>query len=178
VAERLIELLELPLATPIQTAAIQHDPGNRLVLDFYHANGRNKVTVPAAEGRVRVEVWRASLWKYLSTLHVTTAAFRSGDARMQLWAWYNEFAHVVFAGAAGGSSGWMETLNRLHRLPGAWRGYPWVGLPGVVSLGLWAIGASGLFPWLEKRSERRAGGAMLAPGVGLTGTLIVWMRAG
>ena len=35
---------------------------------------------------------RASLWKYLSTLHVTTAAFKSGDWRMQVWAWWNEFA--------------------------------------------------------------------------------------
>jgi hypothetical protein len=227
VAERVIELLHLPLATPIQKAAIQHDSANRLVLDFYHANGRNKVTVLAGEGRVRVDVWRASLWKYLSTLHVTTAAFHSGDARMQLWAWYNEFAMwcllaLMASGAAiwlttrlrrrhwirsvhfyvaasclpflalygvtavrmahrtwlGGVAGWMATLDRMHRLPGAWRGYPWVLLPGLVSLGLWAMGTSGLFLWFEKRSERRAGGALLVLGVGLASTLIVWMRAG
>jgi len=227
VAERAIQLLHLPLATPIQKAAIQHDAAGRLVLDFYHANGRHKVTVLAGEGRLRVDVSRASLWKYLSTLHVTTAAFRSGDERMQLWAWYNEFAmwclllqmasgagiwltarprrrhwvrrvHFYVAVGSlpplliygvtavqmahrtwfGGAAGWMESLNRLHRLPAAWRGYPWVALPGLVSLGLLALGATGLILWFEKRNERRTGGAMLAFGFGLAGTLIVWMRAG
>jgi hypothetical protein len=237
VAERVIELLHLPLATPIQQAAIQHDAANRLVLDFYHANGRHTVTVLAGEGRLRVATSRASVLKYLSTLHVTTAAFRSGDARMQLWAWYNEFAmwcllllmasgvaiwltarprrrnrirsvhfyvavcclpllamygitavrmahRTWFGTAAFGTARsavaaeWMETLNRMHRLPGAWRGYPWVVLPGLVSLGLLAIGATGLCLWFEKRNERRMGGAMLAFGVAVAATLIVWMRAG
>jgi hypothetical protein len=227
VAERVVELLHLPLATPVQKAAIQHDSANRLVLDFYHANGRHKVAVLAAEGRLRVSVWRASFWKYLSTLHVTTAAFRSGDARMQLWAWYNEFAMwcllvLMASGTAiwlttrprrrsrirslhfyvavcclpflamygitavrmahrtwfGAAAGFMETLNRMHRLPGAWRGYPWVVLPGLVSMGLLAMGVTGLCLWFEKRNERRTGGAMLASGVVLAGGLIVWMRAG
>jgi hypothetical protein len=191
VAERVIELLHLPLATPIQKAAIQRDAANRLVLDFYHANGRHTVTVLAAEGRLRVSVSRASFWRYLSTLHVTTAAFRSGDARMQLWAWYNEFAmwcllllmasgmaiwltarprrrnrirsmhfyvamcslpflviygitavrmaHRTWLGTVGlgVSTGWIETLNRMHRLPGAWRGYPWLALPDWFRWGCW-----------------------------------------
>ena len=231
VAERVIELLHLPLATPVQKAAIQHDAANRLVLDFYHANGRHRVTVLAGEGRLRVSVSRASLWKYLSTLHVTTAAFRSGDARMQLWAWYNEFAmwcllllmasgvaiwlttrprrrnrirsvhfyvavcclpflamygitavrmahRAWFGGWSGVAAGFMETLDRMHRLPVAWRGYPWVVLPGLVSLGLLTIGVTGLCLWFQKRTERMTGGAMLAFGAVMAGALIVWMRAG
>jgi hypothetical protein len=92
IAEQVASLLRLSLALPIQDAVIQHDPANRLVLDFYHANGRHRVTVLEPEGKLRIEVYRASLLRYLDTLHVTTAAFRSGDLRMQLWADYNEFA--------------------------------------------------------------------------------------
>src|SRR5207253_2165329 len=92
VAERVCGLLGLSLATPIQSAVIQHDAAGNLLLDFWHANGRHRVTVLEQEGRLRVEVMRNSLWRYLGTLHATTAAFHSGDWRMQLWADYNEFA--------------------------------------------------------------------------------------
>jgi hypothetical protein len=92
VAERVVDLLHLSLATPIQSAVIQHDLENRLLLDFYHANGRHRVTVYESERRIRVETMRNSFWSYLGTLHATTAAFHSGDWRMQLWADYNEFA--------------------------------------------------------------------------------------
>jgi len=227
VAERVIDLLHLPLATPLQKAAIQHDAANRLVFDFYHANGRHKVTVLPGEGRLRVEVWRASFWTYLGTLHVTTAAFRSGDARMQLWAWYNELALWCFlAQMASGMAIWLttrprrrhwirsvhfyaaacclpflalygvtavrmahrawfrpgpgllQTLDRVHALPGGWRRYPWMALPGLVGLCLLAIGATGLFLWFEKRRERGTGGAILAFGIAVAGTLMIWMREG
>jgi hypothetical protein len=75
---------------------IQHDAARNLVLDFWHANGRHRVTVLETEGRVRVESSRAPMWRYLDTLHRTNGAFRSGDRRMQLWAWYNEFAMWSF----------------------------------------------------------------------------------
>jgi len=84
--------LHLSLATPIQSAVIQHDDSGRLVLDFWHANGRHRVTVLEGEGRLRIEVVRNSLWRYLDILHMTTGAFRSGDWRMTLWADFNEFA--------------------------------------------------------------------------------------
>jgi hypothetical protein len=92
VAERVCAQLHLSLATPVNSFAIQHDAENRLFLDFRHANGRHQVTVLEREGRIRIEVSRNSLWLYLYTLHETTAAFHSGDWRMQLWADYNEFA--------------------------------------------------------------------------------------
>jgi hypothetical protein len=44
-ADRLAAQLGLTLATPVQKAAIQHAPNGDVVLDFYHANGRDKVTV-------------------------------------------------------------------------------------------------------------------------------------
>lgn len=143
VADRVVRLLGLSLATPVHDFAIGHDAEHRLVLDFYHANGRHKVTVlglppepqaPASglavapnlavtprehPGRLRVEQTRATAWQYLSTLHVTTAAFHSGDWRMQLWAWWNEFAMWCLAVMAASGVGicWQRrgTWGRLRR---------------------------------------------------------------
>ena len=122
VAERVVRLLGLSLATPVHDFAIGHDAQGHLVLDFYHANGRHQVTVLDHPGRLRVKQTRATLWKYLTTLHVTTAAFHSGDWRMQLWAWWNEFAMWSLAVmAASGVCLWWErrgtrgTLRRVHR---------------------------------------------------------------
>jgi hypothetical protein len=92
VAERVCAQLNLSLATPVNNFAVQHDAANNLFLDFRHANGRHQVTVLEKEGRIRVEASRNSFWLYLYTLHETTAAFHSGDWRMQFWADYNEFA--------------------------------------------------------------------------------------
>ena len=118
VAGQVCTLLHLSLATPIQNAVIQHDEANRLVLDFWHANGRHRVTVLESEGRLRIEVMRNSVWRYLNTLHMTTGVFRSGDWRMTLWADYNEFAMwslgamllsgaVLGLGARGGRAAWI-----------------------------------------------------------------------
>jgi hypothetical protein len=92
VAERVCAQLNLSLATPVNSFAIQHDDANNLFLDFRHANGRHQVTVLEKDRRIRIEVSRNSLWLYIYTLHETTAAFHSGDWRMQFWADYNEFA--------------------------------------------------------------------------------------
>lgn len=108
VAERVCTLLRLSLATPIQSAVIQHDAERNLLLDFWHANGRHRVTVLEKEGRLRVEIMRNSPWSYLGTLHATTAAFHSGDWRMQLWAGYNEFAMWCLIGMiASGVALWL-----------------------------------------------------------------------
>ena len=122
VADRVVGVLSLSLATPVHDFAIQHDAQHRLVLDFYHANGRHRVTVLQDPGRLHVERTRAGIWKYLSTLHVTTAAFRSGDWRMQLWAWWNEFAMWSLAAMAlSGIWIWLRrrgvggAMRRAHR---------------------------------------------------------------
>ncbi|MCU1238006.1 MAG: hypothetical protein JWP63_5973 [Candidatus Solibacter sp.] len=115
-AERVVQVLGLSLATPVHDFAIGHDTARRLVLDFYHANGRHRVTVLG--GRIRVERTRASLWKYLSTLHVTTAAFHSGDRRMQAWAWWNEFAMwCLLVMTASGAWIWLSRRGA----KGGWR---------------------------------------------------------
>lgn len=91
VAERVVETLRISLATPVQNFAIQHDRSGALVLDFRHANGRHRITFPDP-GKMRVELTRRPLDRYLSSLHVASAAFHIGDWRMQAWAYYNEFA--------------------------------------------------------------------------------------
>jgi hypothetical protein len=115
VAERVCAALGLTLATPIQSAVIQHDGAGNLLLDFWHANGRHRVTVLRAQGTIRVETRRNSLWSYLDTLHTTTAVFRTGDWRMRLWAWYNEFAMwSLLAMLASGVWMWLSS-NPRHR---------------------------------------------------------------
>jgi hypothetical protein len=91
VAERVVQRLGLSLAKPVQNFAIQHDSLQRLVLDFRHANGRHRVTFPD-DSHLRVEITRAPLDRYLSSLHVTSAVFHPGDWRMRTWSLYNEFA--------------------------------------------------------------------------------------
>jgi hypothetical protein len=106
--------LGLSLAKPVQDFAIQHDSQHRLVLDFQHANGRQRVTFPEG-GRLRVEETRAPLDRYLASLHVASAAFHPGDWRMQAWSYYNEFAMWCLIGmTATGVWLWL-TRHPRHR---------------------------------------------------------------
>ncbi len=92
VAESVGRALGPTLAMPVQSAAIQRGNSGNLLLDMWHVNGHHRVTVFEGEGKIRVEEFRASTARYLDVLHMTTAVFRSGDWRMNAWAWYNEFA--------------------------------------------------------------------------------------
>ena len=114
VAEQVVQLLGLSLATPVQNFAIQHDEQRRLVLDFYHANGRHRVTFPDAQ-HFRVEIMRAPLARYLSSLHVASAAFHSGDWRMEAWSWYNEFAMWALIFMTGSGTWLWLTRRPRHR---------------------------------------------------------------
>jgi hypothetical protein len=76
------------------------------------------------------------------------------------------------------NAGLMGALNRMHRMQGLWRAFPWIAAVGFVSLGLLALGATGLWLWFQNHRERWIGGALLASGIALAATLIVSMRAG
>jgi len=134
-AERVVRLLRLPLATPVHSFNIGHDHEGRLVLDFYHANGRHKVTV--LPERLHIEESRAGIGKYLSTLHVTTAAFHSGDSRMQVWSWFNELAMwtLVVMLATGA---WLLIARRWQA--GALRRTHWIA--GLIALPVLAFFAA------------------------------------
>lgn len=110
VAERVVAQLGLSLATPVHDFIIKHDAANNLWLDIYEVNGRRKVTFLEQKSRIRVEEYRNSIWRYLDNLHATTAAFKSGDWRMQLWANYNEFAMWCLLGMiVSGVYLWLST---------------------------------------------------------------------
>jgi hypothetical protein len=138
IATRAVLLLGLGLAAPVHDFNIAHDSAGRLALDFYHANGRHKVTV--LPGHLHIEAARAPLAKYLSTLHVTTAAFHSGDRRLQCWAWYNEFAMWMFAVLLG-TGAWMlvtrrgrgGTIRRTHWI------VAWIALPVLAVFAVSAV---------------------------------------
>jgi hypothetical protein len=116
VAQRVVADLGLTLATPVHDFVIKHDAQNRLWLDLWHANGTHKVTILENERLIRVEEYRNSLWDYLDVLHATTAVFKSDDWRMQLWAYYNEFAMWnLLAMMASGAYLWLSVRAR-HRL--------------------------------------------------------------
>src|SRR5205085_7039569 len=89
VANRVVALLGLTLATPVQNFAIQHDAAHNLVLDFQHANGRDRVTFPDP-AHLRGEHTLRPPTAYPASLHAVSAVFRIGDWRMQSWAYYNE----------------------------------------------------------------------------------------
>jgi hypothetical protein len=120
VAELICAQLNLSLATPVNSFAIQHDAANNLFLDLRHANGRHQVTVLENEGRIRIEATRNNVWLYLYTLHETTAAFHSGDWRMQFWADYNEFAMwcLLLMIASGFAMGIRRRLAQLSLAAG------------------------------------------------------------
>jgi hypothetical protein len=136
-AERVVRLLDLSLATPVHDFNIGHDAAHRLTFDFYHANGRHKITV--LPDRLYIEATRAGFPRYLSTLHVTTAAFHSGDRRMQLWAWYNEFAMWALV-AMLATGGWMLATRR-GRQGKLRRTHWWTALPALPVLTIFAATA-------------------------------------
>jgi hypothetical protein len=186
-AERVVRLLGLSLATPVHSFNISRDTGGRLVLDFYHANGRHKVTL--LPDRLRIETSRAGFAKYLSTLHVTTAVFHSGDRRMQIWAWYNEFAMWMLVVMLT-TGCWLAVTRRWR--PGAIRRAHWIaalaGLPVLAILSASAIQLAHRTWWTAGPFSRtlavlhRGSGSVLPPiatvillSLGATG-LVLWYR--
>jgi hypothetical protein len=186
-ADRVVRLMGLSLAAPVHDFNISHDFAGRLTLDFYHANGRHKVTV--LSDRLHIETGRAGLGKYLSTMHVTTAAFHSADRRMQLWAWYNEFAMwaLIVMLATGG---WLAVTRRWR--PGIIRRTHWltaiVALPVLTIFAVSAIQlthrswwAAGPFSRMLASLHRgRSGGlppvaTALLPFLAATG-MVLWYR--
>jgi hypothetical protein len=188
-AERVVSLLGLSLATPVHDFNIGHDGEHRLVLDFYHANGRHKVTVMENPVRLHIERTHASVARYLSTLHVTTAAFHSGDGRMQLWAWWNEFAMwCLLAMTASGVWIWLRRTAAKN----AWRRahrYSALGLLALLAVyevsavhmahRRW-VQAGAVLVWLDRVHRMRGVSFAPALGVGLLALgasgMVLWWK--
>jgi hypothetical protein len=77
-------------------------------------------------------------------------------------------------------SGWLGMLNRLHHSEGIWHEYwpinAWAAMAGVISIGLFTLGISGLYLWFRTRRERWIGAVLAAFAAGLTLPLIISMR--
>lgn len=97
VAEAVCRALNLTLALPVQSVAISRDASHHLALDLYHANGRHKITVDEAAHSIHVEEFRAPLTRFLDILHISTIALRTGDTRLTIWTYFNEFAMWALA---------------------------------------------------------------------------------
>jgi hypothetical protein len=77
-------------------------------------------------------------------------------------------------------AGVMGMLNRLHHWAGFWHEpasmKAWAAFVAVVSLGLLLLGASGIYMWFTRRSERRIGLALLAVNLIFAVTVLGLMR--
>jgi hypothetical protein len=184
-ADHLASLLGLTLATPVQQAAIQHDAAGNLLLDFYHANGRHLVTVLPYQHRLSITITRNALPRYFDILHMTTGVFRSGDWRMQMWAYYNEVALwclLVLLGSAAWMAGsrfqqrrwWSPASIRTAHFLTAVLVFPLATMYAVSSLPLahrnW-FAATGLVTWANH--VHRTGGFV----AGVTGLAILMLAA-
>jgi hypothetical protein len=78
-------------------------------------------------------------------------------------------------------AGFMGLLNRLHHVGGLWHEYAlinvWGALVGVVSLGLFVMGLTGIYLWFKIHNERVIGTILLAISLGYSLTLMVLLRA-
>jgi len=78
-------------------------------------------------------------------------------------------------------AGVLGMLNRLHHWAGFWHEpasmKAWAAFVSVVSLGLLLLGASGIYMWFTRRSERRTGLVLLGINLIFAGTVLSLMRA-
>jgi hypothetical protein len=79
------------------------------------------------------------------------------------------------------AASFQQMLNRVHHASGLWHEYwlsnVWGGLVGLVSLGLFLLGATGIYLWFKVHTERVVGAVLLAISLGYSLTLMVLMRA-
>jgi hypothetical protein len=105
--------LEIPLTGPPAAYAIRRDRQNNLVVSFWTTNGPTTVTVLEQQNRLRIESHRNTIWAYFNNLHSTTLRGRPYDWRIQLWAYYNEFAvWALLAMAMSGVCLWLSSRPR------------------------------------------------------------------
>ena len=77
-------------------------------------------------------------------------------------------------------AGVMGMLNRLHHWAGFWHEplsmKTWAAAVAIVSFALLLVGATGLYMWFTRRTERRVGIALLAINLIVAVTLIAMLR--
>ncbi len=71
---------------------VRRNAAHQLVADFYSVNGLVRVTVLEAEGMLRVETLRNSIWRFFDNAHATTIQETARDWAPSVWAWYIEIS--------------------------------------------------------------------------------------
>jgi hypothetical protein len=78
-------------------------------------------------------------------------------------------------------AGFMGMLNRLHHAAGLWPEYAplrfWGLLVGLVSLATLLLGATGIWMWWLRRTERKLGLALIAANLAFSLTVLWLMRS-
>lgn len=78
------------------------------------------------------------------------------------------------------TAGFMGMLNRIHHVNGLWHEWMllnvWGALVGLISMGLFLLGATGLYLWFKNRRERLIGVVLLAIGTMAPLGLLISMR--
>jgi hypothetical protein len=72
--------------------AIRRDARHQLVADFYSVNGLVRATLLEAEGQLRVETRRNSIWRFIDNAHATTIHETASDWAPRAWSWYIELS--------------------------------------------------------------------------------------
>ena len=71
---------------------IHRDAQHQLVADFYSVNGLVRATLLDAEGQLRVETRRNSIWRFFDNAHATTIQESAYDWAPIAWSWYIELS--------------------------------------------------------------------------------------
>ncbi len=118
VADAVYRLVNPSLAAPVPAGALRRNEAAELRLNFYSPNGIVAVTFLEREKRLRVETRRNRLWRFLSNLHAGTAVRGERDARLRLWALYNQLAMAaLLVLAVTGVWLWLQSRPRYRPAP-------------------------------------------------------------
>jgi uncharacterized iron-regulated membrane protein len=98
---------------------IHRDDSNRLLVDWYTANGLVRAVYLEQEHRLEIQTWRNSIWRFFDNVHATTIADRSPDPVVRAWTWYIELSIWSLIGMClsgiwlGVASRWRFTWARI-----------------------------------------------------------------
>ena len=110
VADKVYEVLKLPLTRPMPDWFLRHTRDNHLLLDFYNINGIYRVVVLENEHQLRVEEIHNSLGLFLEDIHASTTGDENAPGWVRAWGIWNELAMWLLLGfCVSGVYLWLAT---------------------------------------------------------------------
>ena len=111
-----------------------------------------------------------------TSVSVAFYVFRMKDGHKVTWTRGADTAHVI-----SGRPNLWEVFNRMHEVAGFsnpdWVENVWGVVLLLTSLGLLALGATGIYMWMKRKKERTLGVVLLASHLVVALALIAMMRA-